>query len=212
VRGRYWSRGTQVDEDTAAAAATQSPGQDLSWERIVERHSDRVYRLAYRLTGDRHDAEDLTQEVFVRVFRSLGTYTPGTFEGWLHRITTNLFLDQARRKQRIRFDALSEDRADRLTSAAPAPEVAYADQRFDDDVEAALATLPPDFRAAVVLCDVEGLSYEEVATILDAKLGTVRSRISRGRAMLRQALAHRAPTDGRERYAGPGLPQEVTRS
>ena len=80
-----------------------------SWEQIVEQHSDRVYRLAYRLTGDRHDAEDLTQEVFVRVFRSLSTYQPGTFEGWLHRITTNVFLDQARRKQRIRFDALPDE-------------------------------------------------------------------------------------------------------
>ncbi len=86
-----------------------------TWDEVVERHSDRVYRLAYRLTGNRHDAEDLTQEVFVRVFRSLSTYTPGTFEGWLHRITTNLFLDQARRKQRIRFDALSDERAARLT-------------------------------------------------------------------------------------------------
>ncbi|WP_369008887.1 sigma factor-like helix-turn-helix DNA-binding protein, partial [Raoultella terrigena] len=80
---------------------------------------------------------------------------------------------------------------------------AYADQRFDDDVERALATLPPDFRAAVVLCDVEGLSYEEIAGILDAKLGTVRSRIHRGRAMLRTALAHRAPGAGRARYSGP---------
>jgi RNA polymerase sigma-70 factor (ECF subfamily) len=186
-------------------------GQELSWERIVEEHSDRVYRLAYRLTGDRHDAEDLTQEVFVRVFRSLDRYTPGTFEGWLHRITTNLFLDQARRKQRIRFDALSDERAARLTSPSPSPDAAYADQRFDDDVERALATLPPDFRAAVVLCDVEGLSYEEIATILDAKLGTVRSRIHRGRAMLRAALAHRAPVDGRHRYAGP-LADEATQT
>ena len=174
-----------------------------SWEQVVEEHSDRVYRLAYRLTGDRHDAEDLTQEVFVRVFRSLHTYSPGTFEGWLHRITTNLFLDQARRKQRIRFDALSDERAARLASSSPAPEAAYADQRFDDDIERALATLPPDFRAAVVLCDVEGLSYEEIAQILDAKLGTVRSRIHRGRAMLRSALAHRAPAGGRLRFAGP---------
>ena len=166
------------------------------------RHSDRVYRLSYRLTGNRHDAQDLTQEVFVRVFRSLSTYTPGTFEGWLHRITTNLFLDQARRKQRIRFDALSDERADRLTSASPSPDVAYADQTFDDDIERALATLPPDFRAAVVLCDVEGLSYEEIAEIMDAKLGTVRSRIHRGRTMLRKALAHREPAAGNERYRG----------
>ncbi len=173
------------------------------WSRIVEEHSDRVYRLAVRLTGNRHDAEDLTQEVFVRVFRSLHTYTPGTFEGWLHRITTNLFLDQARRKQRIRFDHLSDERAARLASAAAAPEAAYADRTFEDDVEQALAALPPDFRAAVVLCDIEGLSYEEIAQILGAKLGTVRSRIHRGRALLRAALAHRAPANGRQQYAGP---------
>jgi RNA polymerase sigma-70 factor (ECF subfamily) len=174
-----------------------------TWDEVVEQHSDRVYRLAYRLTGNPHDAEDLTQEVFVRVFRSLDTYRPGTFEGWLHRITTNLFLDQARRKQRIRFDALSDERADRLRSSLPTPDLAYTDQRFDDDVERALQALPPDFRAAVVLCDVEGLSYEEIAEILGAKLGTVRSRIHRGRALLRRALAHRAPTSGRARYSGP---------
>src|SRR6188472_4061727 len=181
-----------------------NPSDDvLSWEQIVTDHSARVYRLAYRLTGNSHDAEDLTQEVFVRVFRSLHTYTPGTMEGWLHRITTNLFLDQARRKQRIRFDALSDERADRLTSSLPGPDVAYADQTFDDDIDRALATLPPDFRAAVVLCDVEGLTYEEISEILGAKLGTVRSRIHRGRAMLRKALAHRAPVQGRARYSGP---------
>ncbi|NPC95865.1 RNA polymerase sigma factor SigE [Nocardioides sp. zg-DK7169] len=188
-----------IDQDRDVERAGEVP----TWDEVVERHSDRVYRLAYRLTGDRHDAEDLTQEVFVRVFRSLSSYTPGTFEGWLHRITTNLFLDQARRKQRIRFDALSDARADRLTSSSPPPEAAYTEQRFDDDVEAALATLPPGFRAAVVLCDVEGLAYEEIADILGAKLGTVRSRIHRGRAMLRTALAHRAPTAGRTRYSGP---------
>ncbi|WP_457623059.1 RNA polymerase sigma factor SigE [Nocardioides secundeburneus] len=180
-----------------------------TWDEIVERHSDRVYRLAYRLTGNRPDAEDLTQEVFVRVFRSLSSYTPGTFEGWLHRITTNLFLDQARRKQRIRFDALSDERADRLSSPSPAPDAAYADRTFDDDIETALATLPPDFRVAVVLCDVEGLTYEEIANILGAKLGTVRSRIHRGRAMLRAALAHRAPVEGRARYSGPSSAPET---
>ena len=182
---------------------TEDTAGTPTWDEIVEQHSDRVYRLAYRLTGNRPDAEDLTQEVFVRVFRSLDSYTPGTFEGWLHRITTNLFLDQARRRQRIRFDALSDERADRLSSPMPAPDAAYADRTFDDDVERALATLPPDFRAAVVLCDVEGLSYEEIAGILGAKLGTVRSRIHRGRAMLRAALAHRAPARGRVRYSGP---------
>src|SRR5690242_18485027 len=129
-----------------------------SWEEIVREHSARVYRLAFRLTGNPHDAEDLTQEVFVRVFRSLANYQPGTFEGWLHRITTNLFLDQARRKAKIRFDALADDAETRIPSRAITPDAAVLEGLFDDDVETALAALPPDFRAAVVLCDIEGLS------------------------------------------------------
>ncbi|WP_255427395.1 RNA polymerase sigma factor SigE [Yimella sp. cx-51] len=164
-----------------------------TWEEIVAEHSGRVYRLAYRLTGNVHDAEDLTHDVFVRVFRSLDSYRPGTFEGWLHRITTNVFLDKMRRKQRIRFDALSDDAAARLVSGTGSPEQIYADANFDDDIQRALDALSPDFRAAVVLCDIEGLSYEEVAATLDVKLGTVRSRIHRGRAQLRAALAHRDP-------------------
>jgi len=181
----------------------QDEWQAPSWEEIVSQHSARVYRLAYRLTGNSHDAEDLTQEVFVRVFRSLSSYTPGTFEGWLHRITTNLFLDQARRKAKIRFDALAEDAESRIPSRTAAPDTQVLDGLFDDDVEAALSALPPDFRAAVVLCDIEGLSYEEIADVLSLKLGTVRSRIHRGRTMLRKALAHRAPGAGRSRYSGP---------
>jgi RNA polymerase sigma factor (sigma-70 family) len=186
----------------------QGPARDSawappSWDEIVRAHSARVYRLAYRLTGNRHDAEDLTQEVFVRVFRSLSSYTPGTFEGWLHRITTNLFLDQARRRQKIRFDALAADAEQRLPGRGPSPERAFHDQMFDADVAEALAQLPPDFRAAVVLCDIEGLSYEEIAEVLDVKLGTVRSRIHRGRTLLRRALEHRAPQAGRVRVSGP---------
>ena len=77
-----------------------------SWDDVVREHADRVYRLAYRLTGDAHDAEDLTQETFIRVFRSLAAYKPGTFEGWLHRITTNLFLDMVRRRGRLRMEGL----------------------------------------------------------------------------------------------------------
>jgi RNA polymerase sigma factor (sigma-70 family) len=163
-----------------------------TWQEVVETHSQRVYRLAYRLSGDPHDAEDLTQETFVRVFRSLSSYTPGTFEGWLHRITTNLFLDMVRRRARIRFDALADD-AERLPGREPTPAQVYDDRHLDADVEQALAEIPPDFRAAVVLCDIEGLSYEEIAATLGVKLGTVRSRIHRGRALLRAALEHRAP-------------------
>jgi len=180
-------------EAVAAPADAVSAWTPPSWDEIVREHSTRVYRLAYRLTGNQHDAEDLTQEVFVRVFRSLSSYTPGTFEGWLHRITTNLFLDQARRKQRIRFDGLPDDVGDRLPGKEPGPERAWEHNNLDYDVQHALDALPPDFRAAVVLCDIEGLSYEEIAATLDVKLGTVRSRIHRGRALLRAELAHRRP-------------------
>ena len=92
-----------------------------------------------------------------------------------------------------------------MASASASPDAAYADRTFDDDVELALASLPPEVRAAVVLCDVEGLTYEEIADVLGLKLGTVRSRIHRGRAQLRAALAHRAPRPGRTRVAGPRL-------
>src|SRR5262249_33457494 len=139
---------------------------------------------------------DLTQEVFVRVFRSLPTYTPGTFEGWLHRITTNLFLDITRRRQRIRFEGLGEETAARLKGAEPTPSQAFDDRHLDHDIAAALADLPPEYRAAVVLCDIEGLTYEEIAGALGVKLGTVRSRIHRGRAQLRAALEHRRPKRG----------------
>ena len=197
--------GVLVDESSADAsavpAAASGPARGPasgewvppSWDEIVRTHSARVYRLAYRLTGNPHDAADLTQDVFVRVFRSLSTYSPGTFEGWLHRITTTLVLAQVRRKQRIRFDALADDAGDRLASQEPGPAQVYDDTHLDDDVQRALDALPPDFRAAVVLCDIEGLSYEEIAATLGIKLGTVRSRIHRGRAQLRAALAHRDP-------------------
>jgi RNA polymerase sigma factor (sigma-70 family) len=164
-----------------------------TWEEIVREHSARVYRLAYRLTGNTHDAEDLTQEVFVRVFRSLSSYTPGTFEGWLHRITTNLFLDMARRRQRIRFEGLGDDTAQRLRGDEPTPAQVFDERHLDGDIQAALKALAPEYRAAVVLCDIEGLSYEEIADTLGVKLGTVRSRIHRGRAQLRTALDHRRP-------------------
>jgi len=189
--------GGLVDEaDRRPSPASQPAPAEWNlptWEDIVRMHSARVYRLAYRLTGNPHDAEDLTQEVFVRVFRSLSSYTPGTFEGWLHRITTNLFLDSARRKQRIHFEGLADEMAHRLPGSEPTPAQAFDDSHLDDDVQAALKALPPEYRAAVVLCDIEGFSYEEIAATLGVKLGTVRSRIHRGRAQLRSALEHRRP-------------------
>nr|WP_198428210.1 RNA polymerase sigma factor SigE [Nocardia bovistercoris] len=174
---------------TAAFDATGDRTAMPSWDELVREHADRVYRLAYRLSGDAQDAEDLTQETFIRVFRSLSNYQPGTFEGWLHRITTNLFLDMVRRRNRIRMEALPED-YERVPADGPTPEDAYHDARLDPDLQSALDSLAPEFRAAVVLCDIEGLSYEEIGATLGVKLGTVRSRIHRGRQALRDYLAH----------------------
>jgi RNA polymerase sigma-70 factor, ECF subfamily len=195
-------KGDTAGAEVGAEALPLADWTPPTWDEVVRTHSARVYRLAYRLTGNPHDAEDLTQDVFVRVFRSLSSYTPGTFEGWLHRITTNLFLDRVRRKQRIRFDGLADDAAERLPGREPGPDQVYDERHFDDDVQRALDALPADFRAAVVLCDIEGLSYEEIAATLGIKLGTVRSRIHRGRAQLRTALEHRAP--GRREAFEPG--------
>lgn len=162
---------------------------------MVQEHGEQVFRLAYRLTGNRQDAEDLSQEAFVRAFKALDSYTPGTMGGWLHRITTNLFLDQARRKSKIRFDGFADGAEDRLPGNVITPERYFEFNNLDIDVQEALRALSPEFRAAIVLCDMEGFSYEEVSRILDVKLGTVRSRIHRGRAMLRDALAHRNPAN-----------------
>lgn len=145
--------------------------------------------MAYRLTGNDADAQDLVQDVLLRVRRGLETYRPGSLEGWLSRITTNAFLDDVRRRQRRPTVALPED-ADRLLADPTAdPEELAAASTLPADLQAALLSLPEDFRVAVVLCDVVGLQYEEIAVDLGIPIGTVRSRIHRGRAQLREALA-----------------------
>ncbi|CPR09663.1 alternative RNA polymerase sigma factor SIGE [Mycobacterium bohemicum DSM 44277] len=187
-RDDEWVEPSDELHGTAVFDATGDKAAMPSWDELVRQHADRVYRLAYRLSGNQHDAEDLTQETFIRVFRSVQNYQPGTFEGWLHRITTNLFLDMVRRRARIRMEALPED-YDRVPADEPNPEQIYHDARLGPDLQAALDSLPPEFRAAVVLCDIEGLSYEEIGATLGVKLGTVRSRIHRGRQALRDYLA-----------------------
>ncbi|HLS03695.1 MAG TPA: sigma-70 family RNA polymerase sigma factor [Actinomycetales bacterium] len=169
-------------------------GDVPGWEQIVSEQSGRVYRLAYRLTGNPHDAEDLTQDVFIKVFRALANFEPGNIAGWLHRITTNEFLDQARRKQRIRMVDLPQDADNRLADGRleDSPERAFEHRNMGDDIQTALAELSPQMRAAIVLRDMEDLSYEEISATLGISLGTVRSRIHRARATLRKKLAHRA--------------------
>jgi RNA polymerase sigma-70 factor (ECF subfamily) len=177
--------------------ALPAPWEPPTWDQVVSEHRSRVYRLALRLTGNQHDAEDLTQDVFIRVFRSLSTYRPGSFEGWLHRITTNLFLDQVRRRNRHRTEPLDPAADGWVRAGGTDPAQLLADAHLSEDVRAALRAMPDQFRVAVVLCDVDGLSYEEIADVLGIKLGTVRSRIHRGRSHLRAALAHRDPASRR---------------
>jgi RNA polymerase sigma-70 factor (ECF subfamily) len=164
-----------------------------SREDLVRDHASRVYRLAYGLTRNPHDAEDLTQNVFDRVFRNLASYKPGNFDGWLYRITVNLFRDQLRRSRRLRLEPLREDAVNLYPARQPSPEQAASEPVFDDDVREALAALHPDVRNTVLLFDVDGLTYDEIAAALGVPRGTVGSRIHRGRAQLRTALAHRSP-------------------
>ena len=160
----------------------------LTWEEVARVHGRKIYNFAYRLTGNPDDAHDLVQEVLLRVRRGLADYRPGSFEGWLWRITRNAFLDDVRRKKRRPTSPLPDevDRWDRATSESADSE--YARISLGDDIQKALLELPVDFREAVVLCDVVGLSYQEIAHAVAVPIGTVRSRIHRGRSMLRELL------------------------
>jgi RNA polymerase sigma-70 factor (ECF subfamily) len=158
-----------------------------TWEELAHSHGRFLYTVAYRLTGNDADAQDLVQDVLLRVRRGLETYRPGTLEGWLSRITTNVFLDDVRRKRRRPTVALPDD-PDRVLAGTDDADAALASMRLPDDVQDALRNLPEEFRAAVVLCDVVGLTYEEIAEQLRIPVGTVRSRIHRGRASLRGVL------------------------
>lgn len=160
------------------------------WEDIAREHGRFIYTVAYRLTGNEADADDLVQDVLLRVRRGLHTYRPGSMEGWLSRITTNAFLDELRRRKRRPVEALPAD-ADRVLPGAPSVDEAFEATALPEDIQTALTRLPPEFRAAVVLSDVVGLSYAEIGETLGVPLGTVRSRIHRGRGMLREQLVSR---------------------
>jgi RNA polymerase sigma-70 factor, ECF subfamily len=161
----------------------------LTWEEVARVYGRKIYNFAYRLTGNPDDAHDLVQEVLIRVRRGLASYQPGSFEGWLWRITRNAFLDDIRRQKRRPTSPLPDevDRWDR--ASAESADVEYARISLGDDIQKALLDLPIDFREAVVLCDIVGLSYEEIAQACAVPIGTVRSRIHRGRKMLKESLA-----------------------
>lgn len=158
-----------------------------TWEDVARRYGRKIYNFAYRLTGNPDDAADLVQEVLLRVRKGLAGYTPGSFEGWLWRITRNAFLDGVRKRQRRPTSPLpDDDRA--VLGASPSPDEVLAAIRLSDDVQEALLKLRFEFRECVVLCDVVGLTYEEISAAIEAPVGTVRSRIHRGRKLLRGML------------------------
>jgi RNA polymerase sigma-70 factor (ECF subfamily) len=160
----------------------------LSWEEVARTHGRKIYNFAYRLTANPDDAADLAQEVLLRVKRGLANYTPGSFDGWLWRITRNAFLDDVRRKKRRPTSTLPAE-LDRVAAVStPSPDDVLASIRLGEDVQKALLDLPYDFREAVVMCDIIGLSYDEIAVAAAVPVGTVRSRIHRGRKMMREAL------------------------
>ena len=141
----------------------------------------------------------------MRVFRSLKDYRPGGFRGWLHRITTNLFLDMVRHRATVRMEALPED-YERVPGFALTPEQAYQVNHLTPALQDALDQLSPEFRVVVVLCDVADMTYDEIAETLGLKMGTVRSRIHRGRSQLREALMAAARDDEEARLL---LPQSA---
>ena len=155
-----------------------------------------LYRAALRLTRNPADAEDLVQEAYLRAYRSFHQFTPGTnLKAWLYRILTNQFINTYRKKQREPQTVPDEEVEDwylynRLAREAPdsSAEAVVLESMPDEDVRAALEALPETYRAAVLLADVEGFSYKEIAEILEIPMGTVMSRLHRGRKALEKAL------------------------
>jgi RNA polymerase sigma-70 factor (ECF subfamily) len=168
------------------------------FDALVRRCHRQAYNIAYRLAGNHADAEDLTQEAFLRAYRFFDRYNRQMpFENWLYRIISNVFIDEIRKRPRIKAHSLdqplmngnveSEIRFE-LPDFTCDPETMMLQMELDEPLQRALNALPLDFRQTVILADVEGLSYEEIAETMGCSLGTVRSRLHRGRKMLRNKL------------------------
>jgi RNA polymerase sigma-70 factor, ECF subfamily len=168
-----------------------------AFDEIVRRHKNRIYSYVCRMTHDAPDAEDLTQEVFIRAYQSIGRFrADAAVDTWLYRIATNLVIDRFRRVKRAPQQWEPLDPEDDFLGALPDtdresdPEATAQLDELQRQVRKAVSTLPPKLRGAVVLHDIEGLSYEEVAEALGCPVGTVKSRLFNGRNLLRRKLAH----------------------
>lgn len=170
-------------------------GDGFAWEELVKRHTRRVYNLCYRFTSNRQEAEDLTQEVFLKMYKQLGTYRAisGGFTTWMTSVTRNLLIDHYRRTKQDRItDSMDDEehgtRAEQIETHARNPHQMAEAGELSQQVQRALARLSPDLREAVILRDLQGLEYAEIQQVLRVPEGTVKSRINRGRIELAKIL------------------------
>ncbi len=169
----------------------------IAFSELLRRYQSHVDRLLYHLAPDWQDRADLSQEVWIRVYRHLhGLKEPGKFKGWLSRIVTNLFYDELRKRKRVKAP-LSLDAPIRMddgemdwdiASGDPSPEDNLSTKEFYEQLNSAIADLPETFRTTIVLREIEGLPYEDIANITGVSLGTVKSRIARARTRLQSVL------------------------
>jgi RNA polymerase sigma-70 factor (ECF subfamily) len=171
------------------------------FEALLSQHQDRLYAMAYRLTGNHDDAQDLVQQALMEAYTAFDRFEAGTrFDRWVYRIMYHSFLDIVRRRPRFMLLSLdapweeeeSDGSARDVADSRIGPETELLDGLLSEPLQRALDALPPEFRAVVVLADMQELSYEEVARVLRCPIGTVRSRLHRARAMLRKSLGGRA--------------------
>lgn len=164
------------------------------FESLLEQTHQQLFHLALRLTGRRVDAEDLVQESFVRAYRFFHRFDESLpFSSWLYRIMTNAYIDEMRRRGRLKTSSLNEPHPETGASwdvmdNRPSPEAVVLSGEMDADIQEALNRMTPEFRIAVLLADMQGLSYEEIAEVMNTSVGTVRSRIHRGRKQLKKHL------------------------
>ncbi|MEO8025628.1 MAG: sigma-70 family RNA polymerase sigma factor [Bryobacteraceae bacterium] len=168
-------------------------GDETAWEDLVKGHTRRVYSICYRFTGSDSEAQDLTQEVFLRIFRSLKTFRSGegSFSVWLTRLSRNLLIDHYRRSRLDRATDSIEDQLPMLeekTSMSSRTDGLVAGREASEILQAALQKLSPELRETVILRDLEELEYREIAQALGIPEGTVKSRLNRGRAELARIL------------------------
>ena len=168
-------------------------GEQGAWDDLIRQYSRRVYALCYRFTNRENDAQDLTQEVFLRVFRTLGSFRAGEgcFGVWLTRLTRNLLVDHYRRTKHERVtDALEDKLAilEERTAQSARTDGLVAGREAGELLQVALQKLSPELREAVILRDLQEMEYREIAQVLDIPEGTVKSRLNRGRAELARIL------------------------